>query len=51
VTANTAIISFFMVSSVAVERELLSTLGDEQVTERVWVPGSSNEAELPSPVL
>jgi hypothetical protein len=30
----------------AVERELLSTLGDEQVTERVWVPGSSNEAEL-----
>lgn len=26
--------------------ELLSTLGDEQVTERVWVPGDSNEAAL-----
>jgi DNA invertase Pin-like site-specific DNA recombinase len=30
----------------AVERELLSTLGEEQVTERVWVPGNSSEAEL-----
>jgi site-specific DNA recombinase len=28
------------------EEELLRTLGDEDVTQRVWVPGDSNEAEL-----
>lgn len=29
-----------------VERLLTNSLGDEPVTERVWVPGTSNEAEL-----
>ncbi|MCU1697863.1 MAG: hypothetical protein JWR34_3926 [Mycobacterium sp.] len=28
------------------EQELLRTLGDEDVTQRVWIPGDSNEAEL-----
>ncbi|CAN5579883.1 recombinase family protein [soil metagenome] len=28
------------------ERFLLGSLGDEQVTERVWVPGDSHEVEL-----
>jgi hypothetical protein len=38
------------VAEEAAERELMSTLGDEDVTERVWVPGSNNEAELRSAV-
>ena len=28
------------------ERALLSSLGDEEMTERVWVPGDSNESDL-----
>ncbi|MFI2841692.1 recombinase family protein [Mycolicibacterium sp. PDY-3] len=32
------------------ERVLLNTLGEEPVTERVWVPGDSNEAALKSAV-
>ncbi|MGY4869798.1 recombinase family protein [Mycolicibacterium elephantis] len=33
-----------------VERALLDAFGDEDVTERVWVPGDSNEAELKAAV-
>lgn len=32
------------------ERALTDALGDEQVTERVWVPGDSNEAEMKAAV-